>query len=252
MRALFIGAVLCSGLLAARPSIADGGADGGAAAANNNDEADPDLEVAHRHFDRGREFYDQQKYQSAIAEFEAALQAKPLPDLDYNIARCYDRLGDWSHALDYYRRYLVAAHDTAVSDDVHQRVAALEERIKQEALTVAASTFPPPRPGLRIAAIAVGVATLAAFAVGGGLYGWAAADLPSRRSYCASLPRDCVPSEWADLQARANGAYALFAIGGALAAADVALWTLDSVRRRARRQAWVAPAGIGLAAGGKF
>ena len=212
---------------------------------------DPDTEVARRHFERGIELYDQEKYDEAIAEFQAANVARPRPAFDYNIARCYDRLGDWSHALDYYRRYLAAAGTLPDADEVRGRVQELEERTRK--LTPppvaapappppVAAAPPPPRHRLRLAAIVVGAGALAAFGAAAGLYGSAAADFPARKSYCASLPRDCVPSEWSDLSARADAGYALFAVGGALAAADVVLWTLE-IRRAHRHYALVTPAG---------
>jgi tetratricopeptide (TPR) repeat protein len=215
---------------------------------------DPDTEVARRHFERGTELYDAQKYDAAIAEFQAANVARPRPAFDFNIARCYDRLGDWAHALDYYRRYLAAAGTLPDADEVRTRVQELEERVRKEAPPtpppVAAplpapapvAAPPPPRHRLRLAAIVVGAGALAAIGAAAGLYGSAAADFPARKSYCASLPRDCVPSEWADLSARADAGYALFAVGGALAAADVVLWTLE-LRRAHRHYALVTPAG---------
>jgi tetratricopeptide (TPR) repeat protein len=187
---------------------------------------DPDTEVARRHFDRGTELYDRQEYQNAVAEFKAANEAKPHPDFDYNIARCYDRLGDWNGALTYYRRFLQQIGSGPESQEPRRRVTELEERIRREQ--------PPPvaPPRLRIPAIVVGAGALAAVVIGGGLYGSAAADFPARRDYCASLPRPCQPFDWSDLSARANAAYALWAIGGALAVADVVLWVIEAKRAR--------------------
>ncbi len=195
--------------------------------------ADPDSEVARKHFDRGSELYSELKYEQAIVEFQAANEAKPHPDFDYNIARCFDRLGDWPHALDYYRRYLAVSPK---SDDVRARVAELQTRLERLVPSPSPETAvvtPPPRPWrLRLAAITVGAAGIAALAGAGGFYGSVEADLPSRRDYCRSLPRQCVPSEWADLQARTNASYALWAVGGALVAADIVLWAIDFKHRR--------------------
>jgi tetratricopeptide (TPR) repeat protein len=191
---------------------------------------DPDTEVARRHFDRGTELYDRQDYQNAVGEFKAANEAKPHPDFDYNIARCYDRLGDWNDALTYYKRYLQQIGSGPESEEPRRRVTELEERLRRAQPPPLAPT--PPR-RLRIPAIVVGAGALAAVVIGGGLYGSAAADFPARRNYCASLPRPCQPFDWSDLSARANGAYALWAIGGVLAVADVVLWVIDAKRARA-------------------
>ncbi|HZS37287.1 MAG TPA: hypothetical protein VFF06_10685, partial [Polyangia bacterium] len=131
------------------------------------------------------------------------------------------------------------------TDEARKRVAALTERLRREQPPPAPSAPAPPPKRLRVPAIVVGAAAVVAFAVGGGLYGSAAADFPARKSYCASLPRECVPSEWSDLAARSNAAYALFAIGGALAAADVVLWVIDLKRSRAAR-AQLSPAANGF------
>jgi tetratricopeptide (TPR) repeat protein len=228
--------LLCTALLAAAPRTA------AAADEPAPQMIDPDTEVARRHFELGSRLYEQGQYAAGIVEFKAANEAKPHADYDYNIARCYDRLGDWPNALDYYQRYL-ASPDATQTEDVQQRVATLKERTRRPFVPPAP---PPPPRRLRVPAIVVGAAAVVALAAGGGLYGSARAELPSRRAYCASLPRDCVPSEWADLSARANGAYALFTIGAALAAADVVLWVIDTRRARAAHRASIVPAPAGL------
>jgi len=60
---------------------------------------DPDSQVSQRNFDRGRELYAKGDYTAAIVEFRAANEARPSAALEYDIARCYDRLGDWQNAL---------------------------------------------------------------------------------------------------------------------------------------------------------
>src|SRR5207237_9240756 len=72
---------------------------------------DPDTEVARRHFEKGRNFYDASDYRHALDEFQAARRAKPAPGLDYNIARCYDRLEEYDHAVEHYQLFLTARPD---------------------------------------------------------------------------------------------------------------------------------------------
>jgi hypothetical protein len=55
--------------------------------------------------------------------------------------------------------------------------------------------------------------------------------------------RQCVPSDWAPLQTRANAGYALFALAGAAAITDAILWYVDHTRHPAR-QARITPMGV--------
>jgi tetratricopeptide (TPR) repeat protein len=106
--------------------------------------SDPDTEVATREFRRGSELYDVGRYEEAIAAFERAQEIKPAPDFDYNIARCYDRLGRWSDAVKFYERYLAAAKPKGPDElaETKARVDVLKERIKLEAAH--ATTAPSP------------------------------------------------------------------------------------------------------------
>ena len=56
---------------------------------------DPDLEIAQRRFLRGGEFHAAKHYRQAIDEFEAAGRVTPSPEIDFNIARCHDRLEEF-------------------------------------------------------------------------------------------------------------------------------------------------------------
>ena len=112
------------------------------------EQVDPDTEVARRHFQRGSELYEQQRYDDAINEFDQARQLKPLPAFDYNIARCHDRMGRWAEALAAYRRYLEAAPNEPDSESVRERIKVLEPRVApaQPPPKPAVVTPPPPQP----------------------------------------------------------------------------------------------------------
>ena len=103
-------------------------------------DVDPDTEVARRRFDAGIALYDRGNYEQAISASKEARVAKPLPAFDYNIARCYDRLGRWPEALAAYERYL--AEDPAAPDApaVRTRVDELHKRAPKPPTTVS----PPP------------------------------------------------------------------------------------------------------------
>src|SRR5260370_444573 len=77
-----------------------------------------------------------------------------------------------------------------------------------------------------------------------GFVGSVGSDLEARRVDCRM--RQWVPADWADLERRLDAGYALLAIGGAAAVADVVLWVLDVKARKRARSAWVAPTGAGV------
>jgi tetratricopeptide (TPR) repeat protein len=81
-------------------------------------------------------FYNQLRYREAIAEFEAGRVLKDLPGFDFNIGRCYDRLGDYKRAVEYYQRYI--SSNPPDLDDVSARIELLTRRLKQQE--------PPPSP----------------------------------------------------------------------------------------------------------
>jgi len=81
-------------------------------------------------FNRGKEFYDQGQYEEAIGAFTAAGEIRPSPILDYNIARCHEKLGNSGEAVAAYERYLKATPGAANREEVERRVAALKRSVE--------------------------------------------------------------------------------------------------------------------------
>ncbi len=112
---------------------------------------DPDTEVARRLYESGAGHYDAREYPQAIADFERARALKPLPALDYNIGRCYDRMGNFEKALAAYQRYVGARPEPKDAAEVRARMVVLSARVvppppttkKSEPLVDA--TPPPPK-----------------------------------------------------------------------------------------------------------
>jgi tetratricopeptide (TPR) repeat protein len=96
------------------------------------DEEDPDTEVSRRHFELASDHYRRRDYTQALREFEAARRAKPLPQFDYNIGRCNDRLERYPEAIVAYRRYLTADPGAKDAGEVRQRITVLESRVAAE------------------------------------------------------------------------------------------------------------------------
>lgn len=60
------------------------------------------------HHERGLEHYQAGRYAEAAREFEAAQALLPAPENLFNLARCYERLGDVARAIAMFERYVEA------------------------------------------------------------------------------------------------------------------------------------------------
>jgi tetratricopeptide (TPR) repeat protein len=144
---------------------------------------DEKTERARVHLKAAIAYYDEARYEDAAHEMEAAYQLKPLPDLQYNLAQCYERLGRYDDAAVAYETYL--KDNTAATDRklVETRIANLRERSKDVAagakapppptekvvfktIVVYRNAPPPPGRGVRFAAYGVGALALGALASG--------------------------------------------------------------------------------------
>jgi hypothetical protein len=186
---------------------------------------------AARFFDEGRQAYERGDFNAARAGFEAARTLRPLPELDYDIARCWDQLGHADEAVAEYRRYLVAAPDGPNAGAVRLRIAALERNVAPPAAEAAHDRH------RFIAPIAVGGAAVAAAVVGAALVGSVVPEFNRLKQQCQG---NCVQPQWAGLEKRADAGYAMFGIAGALAIADGVLWLV--AYRHAQRERAVAVA----------
>jgi tetratricopeptide (TPR) repeat protein len=199
---------------------------------------DPDTEIAQRHFQAGSERYNARAYEEALREFEAARGAKPVPALDYNIGRCYDRLERYPEAVAAYRRYLAAEPEASDAAEVRERVRVLEARAgNAPALALVAEVHERPPRRLRGAAIGIGVLALAFAGAGAGGYLSAWSDYRGTQQRCA--PR-CDPTTLGALDTKVATAQAvggaLFGLAAAAAVADIVLIAVDARRARATRR----------------
>jgi tetratricopeptide (TPR) repeat protein len=91
--------------------------------------AEAPLESAKRHFRAGVDYFDRGEYGRALDEFRAAKQAAPLPELDFNIARTYERMGDAAHAMRSYEAYLAARPGASDAGETRGAIERLKRRI---------------------------------------------------------------------------------------------------------------------------
>lgn len=224
-------------------------------------ERDPDAEIAHGHFTRGRTLFQRGEFRASLVEFEAARKAKRLAAFDFNIARCHEELGQIDAAITAYEAYLsqTVGQDSA---EVRRHVEELRQRPRPASptapvvLTPAVSPAPvvvrPARSTRSVVAPSVVAgAAVATLIVGSALYGTVAADFNDLQDSCA--PR-CERSSWRGLDQRATAAYALWGVTGALVVADAVLWGLWArERRHGTQRAWrVAPSSGSVAVGAAF
>src|SRR5712692_943919 len=67
---------------------------------------DLNTERARIHVKAAVAYYDEGKYEDAAKEMRVAYELKPLADLQYNLAQCYERLNKLEEAADAYEKYL--------------------------------------------------------------------------------------------------------------------------------------------------
>jgi tetratricopeptide (TPR) repeat protein len=91
-----------------------------------------DAAAARAHFEAGTRAYNLGEFRQAAEEYRQAYRLKADPRLLYDIALSY-RLGkDGEQALFFYRSYLRNLPEARNRKEVVQRIAALEEQIKQQ------------------------------------------------------------------------------------------------------------------------
>lgn len=115
-----------------------------AARAHADDRAD-----ARAHYQAGVRFYAGGDYQGAIREFSAAQQLVPADLNNYNLALCYDKLGQADPAIQYYRAYLDKQPGTDKRGEIEASIARLEAATRSAASKKAKRTddaAPPPAP----------------------------------------------------------------------------------------------------------
>jgi tetratricopeptide (TPR) repeat protein len=141
-------------------------------------------ERARVHLKAAIAYYDEARYEDAAREMETAYGIKPLPDLQYNLAQCYERLGRYEAAAHAYELYLTGNPAAVDRRLVQTRIANLRERAQALAagqtatlpapnekvvfktIVIYKQAPPPPGRGVRYAAYGAGVLALAGLASG--------------------------------------------------------------------------------------
>lgn len=75
---------------------------------------------AREHFERGRDAYRDGRLKQALEHLVRAYELAPSAELEYDLARVYERIGEASGAIRHYERYLASAK---VSDEERAQIA---------------------------------------------------------------------------------------------------------------------------------
>jgi tetratricopeptide (TPR) repeat protein len=115
------------------------------AQATGSEKGDAAARTARREFQRAEAAFNLGKFEHALAAYEAAYQAKPLPGLLFNIAQCHRNMGNSDRALFFYRRYLAIDPNSPNRATVEELIAETERRRERASdATSPPSVVPPP------------------------------------------------------------------------------------------------------------
>ncbi len=86
--------------------------------------------AARAHYLTGQKLYNTADYHGAIREFSAAQQLFPADLNNYNLALCYDKLGDPEPAIQYYKAYLSKVPATDKRAEIEASMSRLDAAAK--------------------------------------------------------------------------------------------------------------------------
>jgi len=85
------------------------------------------------HYQAGVKAYGSQDYRTAIKEFSAAQAAMPADLNNYNLALCYDKLGEAEPAIQYYKEYLAKVPNADKRVEIEASISRLEAALSSAA-----------------------------------------------------------------------------------------------------------------------
>jgi tetratricopeptide (TPR) repeat protein len=91
--------------------------------------------AARAHFMSGVEHYRARRFRDAIRELQVSRSLVPNPEIWFNVGRAHEQLGELQLAIDHYRSYLRDRPEAKDADEVHGRIAELEQRVEAARLS---------------------------------------------------------------------------------------------------------------------
>lgn len=92
--------------------------------------------------DDGQEAYARGHLRDALRHFNEVYRLFPHPDVNYRVARIYDRLGEDEMAVQHYRHFLEEVPDDPERDEIEATIEELEEGMADDPSGVRFETFP--------------------------------------------------------------------------------------------------------------
>jgi tetratricopeptide (TPR) repeat protein len=97
--------------------------------------------VARTHFDAAEKSFNVGRFEDALAEYQLAYDALPLPAFVFNIAQCHRNLGNSEQAIFFYQRYLSLEPEATNRGVVEDLIVEQQHRLDQQHVTAK----PPPQ-----------------------------------------------------------------------------------------------------------
>jgi tetratricopeptide (TPR) repeat protein len=130
---------------------------------------DPQSVTARQKFQAGAALYAKEQYREAVVEFELGRSAKPMPVFDFNIGRCYERLGNAPEAIAAYERYISATPTPADAAEVRATIERLQPVVAKHEPETPPPAPPPKRRPWVWAVVGVAAAVVVGVGVGVGV-----------------------------------------------------------------------------------
>ena len=83
-------------------------------------------------FERGEAHFQKGDFGAAIASFKEADRARVTPEVAYDLAKCFEKLGDEAYTTFYYRLYMRRAPSAPDTLDVAEKVGTTLARLESE------------------------------------------------------------------------------------------------------------------------
>jgi len=114
----------------------------------------PEIDEARVRFEQGLAAYRKGELKQALADFVRASELAPSPELEFNLARVYERMGEAEPAIRHYRNYLASGavperERAQIEERIRDLIALLQRQLAQvkapppssDALTAEARAF---------------------------------------------------------------------------------------------------------------
>jgi hypothetical protein len=95
-------------------------------------------------YDRAEKSFDLGKFGDALADYQSAYEAKPLPGFLFNIAQCYRNMGKFERARFFFRRYLALDPHAPNRRRVEELIVEMSKQMDSQASPAPSSVEPMP------------------------------------------------------------------------------------------------------------